>query len=318
MRKTINKENINGRIYDHSLAIKTVQNKDSENYGKEFIAGTIDVATDEECLNVLSVHYSYVTEKTKKGGTNNTFVALKNIIENGKTITSNGKDEATMVSLSPSLDINDFYTNRNGQEELVSAKRNEGGFVTIVNKLPDESVRNTFEFDMLINGVEYVEADAEKHIDADFVKVKGAIFNFRNDILPVELVCKNPGGMKYFESLDASSSNPTFTKVWGKINSETIVTRKEEESAFGEPSVKEYTKTSREWVITGTSRPDAVYEIGNPETGITAEDIQKAKANREVYLADVKRRNDEYQASKTTASATVTATAPAAAGGFNF
>ena len=36
-----NKERIEGRIYQHDLAIKQVQNQSSENFGKDFIAGNI-------------------------------------------------------------------------------------------------------------------------------------------------------------------------------------------------------------------------------------------------------------------------------------
>jgi hypothetical protein len=123
--------------------------------------------------------------------------------------------------------------------------------------------------------------------------------------------------MKYFESLDASPQNLVFTKVWGKINSSMITRRVEEESAFGEASVREFTRTVKEWVITGTSKPDATYEIGDAETGITADEITQKMADREVYLADIKKRNDEYKASRAGAGASV-ATAPAAVGGFNF
>ena len=317
MRKAINKERVEGRIYDHALAMKTVQNTESKNYGKEFINGTIDVATDDDCLNIIQVHFSYVTEVTAKGNKNNTFTALKNIIENGKTILNDGADNATMVRIDTALALNDFYTDRNGEETLVSAKRNEGGFVTIITSLGDADNRNTFEFDMLINGTRLVEADEERNIPADYLVVKGAVFDFRNAILPVEFVVRSKGGMDYFESLDASPENLTFTKVWGKINSETIVRKVEEESAFGEPSVKEYTRTSREWLITGTSKPDAVYPIDDAEAGITKEEIKKALADREVYLADVKKRQDDYKASQAGGAAS-TASAPAAAGGFNF
>ena len=123
--------------------------------------------------------------------------------------------------------------------------------------------------------------------------------------------------IKYFESLDASSQNLTFTKVWGKINSETIVNRKEEESAFGEPSVVEFTKTIREWVITGTSKPDLVYDIDDAENGITMDEIKEAMSNREIYLANIKKKNDEYQSSKASATSNI-ADAPASFGGFNF
>ena len=169
---------------------------------------------------------------------------------------------------------------------------------------------------MLINGTRLVEADEERNIAADYLIVKGAVFNFRNAILPVEFIVKNPSGIKYFESLDASSSNMVFTKVWGKINSETIKTVKTEESMFGEAKVTEYERTIKEWVITGTA--NETYEIDDEQNGITLDEIKKALADREVYLADVKKRQDEYQASKGTTPAAGGAGVTAAQGGFNF
>lgn len=322
MKKAINKITLAGRIYEKNIALKTVQDSSKASFGTEFINGTLDIATDDDCLNIVQVHFTYVTENTKAGKKNATFAVLKNIIENGKTIVADGKDAATCVKIDTALGLNDFYTSRNGEETLVSAKRCEGGFVSITATLPEE--RNRFEIDMLINGTKYVEKDEEKNIAADYLVVKGAAFDFRGGILPVELVVKSPGGIKYFESLEASSKNPTFTKVWGTIYSTTVVTKKEEESAFGEPVVKEYTRTMKEWVITGTSKPEAVYPIGDAEAGITEEDIKKALADREVYLADVKKRADEYAASKAAGGndkvpfGDTKASAPAAAGGFNF
>ena len=159
MRKVLNKEHIEGRVYEHNLAIKTVQNSESKNFGKEFIGGTLDVATDDDCLNIVTINFTYVTEVTSKGAKNDTYAALKNIIENGKTVLVDGKDAATLVKIDTALGVNDFYTSRNGEEVLVTAKRNEGGFVHIVNKLSDAATRNTFEMDMLINGTRLVEAD---------------------------------------------------------------------------------------------------------------------------------------------------------------
>ena len=315
MKKSmINRTHIEGRVYDFTIAEK-VTGETSKNPGTPYIGGTIDVATDEACLNIVTVNFTYVTETTSKGNKNATYAALKKIINDGKTILKDGKDEATKVKIDSAIALNDFYTDRNGEETLVSAKRNNGGFVTIVSALDeDESKRNTFECDMLINGVTHVEANEERHIDKDYVIVKGAVFDFRNAILPTDFIVKLDGGMKYFESLDASPQNLVFTKVWGSINSETIVTRKEEESAFGEPSVKEYTRTVKEWIITGTSKPDAVYEVGDEQNGITLDEVKKLMADREVYLADVKKRADDYKASKNATAAS----APAAAGGFNF
>lgn len=317
MRKTINKEHIEGRVYEHNLAVKTVQNTSSANFGKEFIGGTLDIATDDACTNVVTINFSYVTELTSKNNRNETYFTLKNIIDNGKTIVTDGPEAATIVKIDTALGLNDFYTNKNGEETLVSAKRNEGGFVHTINadKLSDESARNTFEVDMLINGVKLIEKDEERHIENDYLVIKGAVFNFKGDILPVEFRCYNPAGIKYFESLDASSTNLVFTKVWGNIVTNVIKYQKTEEAAFGGPVVKDYSYTSKEWVVTGAAQES--YEIGDEKTGITEEEIKKAIEDREIHLAEVKKRADEYRASQNTVSPAA-AGVSASQGSFNF
>jgi hypothetical protein len=318
----MNKERIEGRVYEHNLSLKQVQNEASDNFGKDFINGTLDIATDDKGLNIVQVRFTYVPPVfAKSGKKNNTFDVLKKIIESGKTVLTDGFENATIVRVDTALGVNDFYTDRNGEETLVSAKMNNGGFVSILNdasKLSAEDKRNTFEVDMLITGTQMVEADEEKNIKEDYLKVKGYVFDFRKAILPVEFVVKSKGGIDYFESLDASKNNPTFTKVWGNICSQTIVTKKEEESAFGEPSITEYTRTLREWVITGTSRADAVYPIGDEEAGITSADVEKAMQDRELHLAEIKKNAEDYKAKKGESSASGNAAAPAKEGGFNF
>lgn len=325
MKKMINSVHLEGKLYEHDLAIKTVQNKESSNYGKEYIAGTLNLATDEDCLNIVKTHFTFVTEYTTKGSKNNTFTTLKSIIENGKTVVVNGKDEAMLLAIDTATALNDFYTpNRTtGEEELVSAKKCEGGFVKAISELNKKvDKRNLFIADILINGTRFVEADEEHNIDEHLV-IKGAIFNFRNAILPVEFVCYDKGGIQYFESLDANSSNLTFTKVWGHINSKNISNKRTEESAFGAPQVIETTRNVKEWVIDGTSQTDAIYAI-EEDGDISPEEIKTAMADREKYLAETKKRNEEYQASRaanansTSAATPASSAVSAAMGGFNF
>lgn len=315
MRKPQNSERIEGRIYQHDLAIKQVQNQASDNYGKDFIAGNIEVATDEDCLNVIKVHFTYVTPTNKSGSENRTYSVLKKIIDENKTITSVGKDDATKVRIDTALALNDFYNN---EDQLVSAKTNEGGFVTIINgELGEEKERNRFTVDMVITGVNHVDKDEEKKTE-EYTVVRGAIFNFRNDLLPVEFKVKKPDGMRYFEDLGATNAEPVYTKVWGDIISETIETKQEIESAFGEAAVRTYKNSNKEWVITGTAK--VPYEFGD-ESVLTADELTKAAADRQVYLADVKKRNDEYKASKasgTTATVANAATTATKTAGFTF
>ena len=174
---------------------------------------------------------------------------------------------------------------------------------------------------MVITGVSRTEADEEKNIKEPFITVRGAIFNFRGALLPLDFVVKNPQGMKYFEDLGVSNAEPVYTKVWGRINCETKTTVVQEESAFGEAAVKTYERKTKEWVITGTAK--VPYEFGDEEV-LTADELTKAMQDREVMLAETKKRSEEYRAQKaanTAAPAATTGVKPAntaKAGTFNF
>ena len=311
MKKMTNTTHIEGLLYEHKLELREA-GPNSKNPGTKFIMGTVDIATDDACTNIVSVHFTYVTATTAKGATNATFTTLMNIVD-GKygTVMANGKENAAKLRIDSALGLNEFYTDRNGQEELVSAKRNEGGFVHVADSLAeDETMRNTFKCDMLITGVKEVEADEEKKLPAKAV-VRGAIFDFRGALMPVEFSAVNPNAIKYFVGLGASNATPTFTCVWGRQVSETIVREIRTESAFGEDEVREVKNTRKDFVITGASKEPYAWD---DESTLTAAEVAEAVANRETYLATIKQRQDEYKASKNAATA---AAAPAKTG-FNF
>ena len=311
MKKMINTSHIEGLLYEHKLELRE-SGPNSKNPGTKFIMGTVDIATDDACTNIVPVHFTYVTATTAKGATNATFTTLMNIVD-GKygTVMANGKENAVKLRIDSALGLNEFYSDRNGKEELVSAKRNEGGFVHIADSLSeDETLRNTFKCDILITGVKEVEADEEKNLPAKAI-VRGAIFDFRGALLPVEFSAVNAGAIDYFLGLDASNSNPTFTCVWGRQISETVVRQLRTESAFGEDEIREVKNTRKDFVITGASKEPYVWD---DESSLTAVEVADAVANRETYLATIKQRQDEYKASKSMTSA---AAAPSKTG-FNF
>ena len=311
MKKMTNTTHIEGLLYEHKLELREA-GPNSKNPGTKFIMGTVDIATDDACTNIVSVHFTYVTATTAKGATNATFTTLMNIVD-GKygTVMANGKENAAKLRIDSALGLNEFYTDRNGQEELVSAKRNEGGFVHVADSLTeDETMRNTFKCDMLITGVKEFEADEEKKLPAKAV-VRGAIFDFRGALMPVEFSAVNPNAIKYFVGLGASNATPTFTCVWGRQVSETIVREIRTESAFGEDEVREVKNTRKDFVITGASKEPYAWD---DESTLTATEVAEAVANRETYLATIKQRQDEYKASKNAA----TAAAVPSKTGFNF
>ena len=307
----INKSHIEGRLYQHSLELK-VTGPNSTNPGTEFISGNIEIATDDACLNIVPVHFTYVTAITSKGKVNATFNTLKNIIDGkSSTVVADGAENASMFRIDSAIGLNEFYTERNGKEELISAKRNEGGFVHEVTALDaDEKVRNTFETDMIITSTRMVEADEERNLPEKLI-IRGVIFDFRKSILPVEFSVLNSNAISYFESLEPSNQNPVFTKVRGRQVSEVVVRTITEESAFGEDYVREVKNTRKDFVITSAQKEP--YEWDDEKT-ITAAELKEAMAARETYLATVKQRQEEYKASKATANTTATTTV----GGFDF
>lgn len=314
MRKNTNQEVIEGYLYQHSLQLKQVKNEKSPNFGKDFISGTLDVATDEACLNVLSVHYTYVTEFTKTGSKNATYAALKRIYDDPKTILTDGKEGAVKVKLSPSAALNEFYPN--GQDEVVSQQINEGGFVTIINGFDiPEAGRQKFTFDMLVTHFRRIDADPERNITEDYAEIKGAIFNFRNDLLPFTVTVRNPEAIQYFEGLEVSEKNPVYINLWGKIVSSIKEVKNITKSVFGEDAVDITQRKIREWVVMGAREP---YVFNDPST-ITTEELAKAIQDRNVMLATIKKNRDEYEKNKNAGSSfggTDNATVPV--GGFNF
>lgn len=295
MMKVKNETHIEGILYEHALEAK-VTGPNSKAPGTNFISGTISIATDDAMTNIVPVHFTYVTEKTSKGGVNATYSLLQNIIDGVVgTYMQDGADKAAKLRVDSAIGLNEFYTDRNGKEELVSVKTNEGGFVHTTNVLAEkETDRNTFRCDMVITQVTHIDADDERKTPEKAI-IKGVVFNFRNEILPVEFTATNAGAMAYFEDLGATASNPVFTKVWGRQVSEVIKREIREESAFGEDSVREVQSTRKDFVITGAAKEP--YEWDSEDT-ILASELTTAIANRETYLATMKQRRDEYKASK--------------------
>lgn len=307
----INKTHIEGVLYQHDLELK-VTGETSKNPGTEYIAGSVEIATDDAGVNIVPVHFTYVTATTSKGKANASFNTLKDIID-GKlgTVMKDGADKAAKLRIDSAIGLNEFYSERNGQEELVSVKRNEGGFIHVVSSVnEDEKTRNTFEVDMIITNVSRIEANEERQTPEKVI-VRGVTFNFRNDILPIELSVTNTNAMDYFEGLGASGKEPVFTRVRGRQVSETIVRTIEEESAFGEASVREVKSTRKDFVITWAQKEPYIWD---DESTITAAELSELVAKRETDLAAMKTRSDEYKASKGAGKAT----AAPKAGAFDF
>lgn len=302
MKQMINKTHSEGLLHSHKLERK-VTGPDSKNPGTDYIAGRVSIATDDEGINVNTIEYSYVTPLTSKGKENATYTALAAIID-GKTksIAEHGKDAASIVRADSAIGLKEFYKD-NDPNQFISSKINDAGFIHEDTKLAEESARSTFEADIIINS--FIVKEEEETEDGNIIPkkgiIKGAIFNFRKELLPVDFIIYNEKGIALFEDMDISNGNLVFTKVWGKQVSTSTTSVKIEENAFGDDKVTEIVRSKKEFVVTGTSV--APYDFDAEET-ITAKEFEEAVANREITKASILTRGLEYAAKKGTTTPT--------------
>lgn len=316
-KKFINSVTIQGYLYDHDLKAKE-SGPNSKNPGTPFINGSIKIATDEDLTNIIEIHYSYITPTFGTGPDakeNPNYAVLLNIA-NGKVATVMSSDKASAMKLqaTPSIDLNDFIS-KEKEKEIVSYKRLEGGFIrklTVLDK--PENERAVFEADVLINGCKRMEADEEKGLPEKLI-LKLACFNYRKELLPMDMSVLIPGAMDYFESLEPSQKTPILTKIKGKIVSQTVIKKTEEESAWGEIIVRTSQSSHRDYVVTWAQREP--YEFDNEET-LLASELQEMIQNRELHKADVRKRDEEYRSKQAGANFAAATPTPIAKGAYNF
>ena len=276
---------VEGYVYNFSL-FANVAGPNSKNPGQEYINGTVNIATDEDGINIVSVRYTYVVPFWKSGKENETYTILKSLLDGAPTWEKDGKDKATKLRIQGDVEVNDFM-GRDGN--MVESKQIRGGFTHYAND-GFRDKRCNFETDMLITGTNLVEVENGN----DYMNITGYVFNFRGDLIPVTYSLTDASGIKYFDSLDISINTPYLVYVWGKIVSSTQRIEKQVETAWGAPQVEYTTRTLRMWEMDGCA-PEP-YEFGDDST-MTLDDFKQGLANREQQKAEAKARQEARNAS---------------------
>lgn len=289
----VNSTHIEGYLYEHKLERK-VSGSNSKNPGTNFIAGTISIATDDAMTNIVQVHFTYVTPVTANGKQNSAYGVLSSILdEKIGSVMAHGKENAGKLRIDSAIGLNEWFDSRTDEETLVSQKRNEGGFIHQASDFGAPNTRATFNTDMVITKVTRLEENEERNLPERGV-ISGYIFNFRGDIMPVEYMVYAPKAIDYFEGLEASSRAPIFTRVSGEQKSQTVVRKIEEQSAWGEIVIREVPSSTREFIVNWAQAEPYAWD---DESTILASEFSEKQKNREIYLADLKKRTDEYRAS---------------------
>lgn len=285
MFKANNAAHVEGYVFSTDRLAQRVSKKT----GTPFINGTVNIATDDKGTNVVPVFFRYVTETFQKSGKPNpAWEILSALIDHeGSDTFEVASTSALKVRIDGSVATNDFVS-RDG--EVVSPKRVEGQFMHIMtNAISDNPA--TFDIDMLIANA----AEREVEDGDDFVNLRGYVFNYRGDVLPVDVNVRSKGGMDYFIDQDISNKNPLLTHIKGSIVSQAITKETTEESAFGDPVVHKVVRNVRSWDVTWAAVEP--YEWDDEST-ITKKEFKQKLDEREERMAEVKRNHDEYQANR--------------------
>ena len=282
MRENANKVVLEGYLYDLSgLEIKQVKKKDSPKFGKDFLGGTFQLALAEDENNIVSIHISFMEPVYKSGKPNTTYSTLMNAKNAGQTWLAAGKEGALKVRVEAKIDLNDFYSINN--KTMVSARRIECSFVSTISSFTGEKTKsNYFIADMVITNVAQIEENEEKHVN-EHVEIRGAIFNFRNELLPMSFSVTSPAGMDYFSGIET----PMYTAISGYIKNNRVEGKKLIESAFGGPIEVDDSRSFTSWEVDWAASNPYEFDEDSTET-MTIAELTKAQQNREIKLAEIK------------------------------
>lgn len=284
----INQADINGYVFDYDLE-KKITGAQSKNPNTEYIRGNVQIATDEDAVNVVKVSFTYVTPTRRDGKSNENYETLEAIMKSDKTLNKGAStDEVMKVRIRCDLASNDFM-GKDGQ--LVEAKDVVGRFVHFYKPNETVSFSSAFEAEAFIQSAAMRESDS-----GDYMELKGFVFRYNGScIFPVTFSVPGEQGQAFFEGQDISSSEPYFGKVWGHIKTTVQkVEREVDESEVGfgsAPAVGFSTRTFRSWDVEGAN-----INLGaDNEEVITMDDMKRLAKERAETVANVRKRWEESQ-----------------------
>lgn len=297
MKKTENKVNLEGWVFQHTLESKVTGEK-SKNPGTAYIGGTIDLAVDPEGLNVLTVRFPYVPPFDKSGKKKRTYDVLMELINHPeKTWQASGKEGAMKLAIDTSIGLNEFVNDEkideNGEKELISAKVLEGGFATILTREPKEVGKsNFFRTDFLVTNIVEKEEDEERGTPRK-LDLSGYVFNWQQEILPVTLTVQSDDGINYFlNNYDSvTKKTPELVVVTGTINSLLVTKEIKHETAFGASRIESVSRKVKSWVIDSADVPTGVF---GDDGYMTAEEYEKKLADRKIKIAEIRQNHEDW------------------------
>ncbi|MBX0320326.1 hypothetical protein [Shouchella clausii] len=248
--------------------VKEVRLQEREIKGKNAITGEIEIEVTE--TEVHPVNF-FAYEKTKEGEDNGIFSSLKTVMEEYKTITTHGKEEADAVRVDNGrLEVND-YVDKTGQ--VRTFPRLSSNFINRVKK--DDSFEPKAEFTTEIF-IQKISREKDKEGETNRVDLDGVIPVYGGKVVPFSF--KVPEDIAdYLE--DNYEKNQTM-EIWGKIVNFKETVSEKTSAGFGQDKIVTKDITKREYLVTGGT--DAYDE--DSKNAYDKELIKAALAERDLML----------------------------------
>lgn len=292
----LNRMTVSGYIFnlegsrDWDKLQKRISGENSKNPGQEYVSGVISIATDSEALNVVQVHFTYVTpEWGKSGKKNQNYDFLVDLIErneNGtlKTFEKCGTD-AEKITVTGDISLNEFVDQ---EDNFVAVKQIRGSFIG--NMTARDTMGAFFDCEALISNAAIREVEDGE----DYMTISGYVFNFRKELLPVQFTVRIPGGINFFEGREVSSKNPFLGKISGEVVSSIVSVARDDSEADGFGEVKPTTRTIRSWDISSARE---TMEFDDEDT-LTLGELKKLISDRADHEAEIRKQQEERKAAR--------------------
>jgi len=294
LRQGTNEVKLVGLVYDKSkLEVKEFKDRVT---GKPYnaVSGDIAIKVNDD-IHYASLFQREFNEKDGVKTENRQFKAWSTVIDEYKTVSVDGEENADAVALNGAQRTLNEYGNATG--ELVSNDRIRAQYITRLDKAKDYTPEATFIQELYIVSQ---KKETKKDEDGDFVETGSLILtgytpDYQGNVVPFDIYVDIEGedGEKNVSYIEDNYVVGSTVQVHGSIIQKKEVIRKEvKATGFGRPKVETYTRSQTFYSVEGGNDPDDYADSDDTDKAVEgrkfdAELIKQGIEKREKMIADL-------------------------------
>lgn len=273
MKQGLNQVNIEGIVSEINLR----EIDKTQEQGKKYVAGNMVVQVTDNDGKVNFIPVDFISANIKKDGTENKNYARLMQLKDFNSIASAGIDAATKVQIRNASLTESLFLPANGTEVLSAMKINSN-FFTKVNDA-NYTPRSTFSLNAFILSM---EDEIRNDEPTGRLIIQVAVVGYADKVEIFKLIAEK---QSYIDFIRANWKVGDTVNVGGNVRFTEETVQVEQEVGFGEAEIKNFTKRTKELIITrGSTGPVS------EEEAYSEEDIKKALLARKARMEEVKKK----------------------------